>query len=1016
MNSSLVKSLSKLFVVFLLSLASTFVYATVYTGTINCNVSGSLQISGATGANGSLTFNMTTNDTLVITETNGPCNNSLTTSTPPQNISVSPANTSSATQLTFSGAYASSSYTFNFTDFNAGFVNAGSLTLVTTYVAPTIAAAFVGSNPKTISGTVGTAIANTTVLRISSGTGTAPFTYSYTGNMPAGLSLVPYSTTAPPSNSVYIAGTPTANSTGQIVVSVTDATNTIASTTATINFNITGGDPTPTLTFGTPTAASVAMGGTLTNTATSSISGFGAGAITYSSATTSVATVNSTTGVITPVSVGTSVITATQAAGTGVNASATQTYTVTVSLATPSTFSVSASPTSITPSSTSTLSTSGGSGTGAVTYAVTTGGSSCTLSGNTVTATSTTGTCRITATKAADSTYSASTATVDVTVANLQAQATLVVSASPTAISKNTGTSSLSTTGGSGTGSVSYAVTTGTCTISGSTLTAGSVAETCAVTATKAADSTYLSTTSSVNITVNNRASIADAVNQSVTGTVTAQATVAQRFADAQVNNIASHIQSLRNGFDVKANRVAIGISSPELSQASPVLKKLTEAITNQAMAEAETLKPAYSKDAIEELVQKLNEARNSGNLSQILSLYAGFDHAKVKASLQGLKAGQGESKVLSIRALGANEYIVRIERTWLTGKAIVPVAIQINKDGQYELRYSELELVKSIQASNKDLYGASGKPMKVKATAVTQLAQANIPSTTNQPINQELFGDAPFGIWAAGNLDYGHMNVSAGSNKFGTQGITFGVDFQVQKNLIVGAALGYGYDKTDIDTLGSNVKSDQVSFSAYSIYQPEKDWFVDALLGYGNLNMKNNRYSSAASSIFSADRKGETVYGSFGVGNIFKLNDTKIQPYARAAYTSTTLDAYTEGSNANALGYDKSKLISSSVSAGLLVSEDFAVEGGNITPSAKVEAKRNARGTLNQGIYYADTPSESTVLSMTPAPQNVQSFGLGVVYTEKSSGASLSLNWLGSVGSNAYRANAVKADVRVPF
>ena len=96
------------------------------------------------------------------------------------------------------------------------------------------------------------------------------------------------------------------------------------------SITISSATPTPTLTFATPTSASVAVSGTLTNAATSTLSGGSYGAITYSSATTSHATVNSTTGVVTGVAAGTSVITATQAAVTGVNAQATQTYTVTV--------------------------------------------------------------------------------------------------------------------------------------------------------------------------------------------------------------------------------------------------------------------------------------------------------------------------------------------------------------------------------------------------------------------------------------------------------------------------------------------------------------------------------------------------------------------------------------------------------------------------------------------------------------------------------------------------------------
>ncbi|MEB0174410.1 Ig-like domain-containing protein, partial [Undibacterium sp. CCC1.1] len=61
--------------------------------------------------------------------------------------------------------------------------------------------------------------------------------------------------------------------------------------------------PVGTLSFTTPSTASVGMGTSLTNAASSTLSGGSYGAITYSSSNTAVATV-SASGVITPVSAG----------------------------------------------------------------------------------------------------------------------------------------------------------------------------------------------------------------------------------------------------------------------------------------------------------------------------------------------------------------------------------------------------------------------------------------------------------------------------------------------------------------------------------------------------------------------------------------------------------------------------------------------------------------------------------------------------------------------------------------
>ena len=135
------------------------------------------------------------------------------------------------------------------------------------------------------------------------------------------------------------------------------------------------------------------------------------GAFTYTSSNTAVATISGST--VTVVSVGTSTITATQAAN-GNYATASTTATLTVTTGSQATLTASASASSIVAiTGTSTLSTSGGSGTGAVSYSSTGG---CTISGTTLTAGATIGTCTVTATKAADSNYAVSTGTVNITV------------------------------------------------------------------------------------------------------------------------------------------------------------------------------------------------------------------------------------------------------------------------------------------------------------------------------------------------------------------------------------------------------------------------------------------------------------------------------------------------------------------------------------------------------------------------------------------------------------------------
>ena len=150
------------------------------------------------------------------------------------------------------------------------------------------------------------------------------------------------------------------------------------------------------------------------------------------------------------------------------------------------------------------LATTGGSGGGAVTYAVTTAGAGCSISGTTLSYTSA-GTCGVTATKAADANYNAVSSAAATFTINKSSQAAL-------SITNTTGTYgsglTIGTSGGSGSGAVTYSLDslgTAGCSVGVSTgVVTFTSAGTCTVTATKASDTNYNSIfSSSTTITIN---------------------------------------------------------------------------------------------------------------------------------------------------------------------------------------------------------------------------------------------------------------------------------------------------------------------------------------------------------------------------------------------------------------------------------------------------------------------------------------------------------------------------------
>jgi hypothetical protein len=160
------------------------------------------------------------------------------------------------------------------------------------------------------------------------------------------------------------------------------------------------------------------------------------------------------------------------------------------------TLTVASSPSSLTVGAQATLSTSGNQA--AVTY---TAMGACTVSGSTVTAAASAGTCTITANAPYTAGYKAASPTAfSIAVGGKLAQP-LTVAAASTVIYTGGSTTTVTTTGNLTGGSVTYAAS-GACTVSGSTVTPGASAGSCTITATTVSNGTYLAGVGSVVITV----------------------------------------------------------------------------------------------------------------------------------------------------------------------------------------------------------------------------------------------------------------------------------------------------------------------------------------------------------------------------------------------------------------------------------------------------------------------------------------------------------------------------------
>lgn len=235
--------------------------------------------------------------------------------------------------------------------------------------------------------------------------------------------------------------------------------------------------------------------------------------------------------------------------------------------------------------------------------------------------------------------------------------------------------------------------------------------------------------------------------------------------------------------------------------------------------------------------------------------------------------------------------------------------------------------------------------------------------------------------LWTEGDLIFGsraERSDSAGS-RFTTQGISFGADHRFTDRLALGLGVGLARDETDIGADGSENRAKGRSIALYGSYLPAAKIFVDALVGYGALDLDTERFVATAGDFARANRKGNQLFGSLAAGYEHRNEGLLIAPYAKVDFTQSRLKEATEtASGANALTYAKQELRSQQLALGVRAESLHETSFGWAVPRARVELAHDSNGDGAASITYADQFAGPTY-SVSPLEGKKSSLLLGV-------------------------------------
>ncbi|MBU1345365.1 MAG: IPT/TIG domain-containing protein [Alphaproteobacteria bacterium] len=225
-------------------------------------------------------------------------------------------------------------------------------------------------------------------------------------------------------------------------------------------------------------------------------------------------------------------------------------------------------------------------------------------------------------------------------------------------------------------------------------------------------------------------------------------------------------------------------------------------------------------------------------------------------------------------------------------------------------------------------------------------------------------------GVWTQGSVDWGRQDASGRrDSRFTTQGVTGGLDVALSDDLIVGAAAGYGQDRTRMGDAGSLSRAEAITGSVYGSWRPAPGLYVDGLAGYADLTFDSRRWAAGLNGETSAfargDRSGDAAFVSAAIGRLSQRSASRSDIYGRLDARRIALDDFTEtGAGLAALRWDAVR--QDSLSASLGASWRWTVESrrfGRLTPEARLEWSHEFEALDGQRVRYADWTAGSTYL-----------------------------------------------------
>ncbi len=221
-------------------------------------------------------------------------------------------------------------------------------------------------------------------------------------------------------------------------------------------------------------------------------------------------------------------------------------------------------------------------------------------------------------------------------------------------------------------------------------------------------------------------------------------------------------------------------------------------------------------------------------------------------------------------------------------------------------------------------------------------LSEANDTSDPDDPSDlDQLF--TPWGFFINGQItsgDYQYADARDEGFDFDSKGLTMGVDYRLNSQAVIGAAVGYANFDSTVD-IGARVESTAMTFSAYGSFSVNDNFYIDARASFGNPEYKQRRavdftlQESRVDQVATGSTEGSQQSFIISSGYQFNKNGWQFTPSASIEFYKSKIDAFVEtGTVAYNVGFSEQNFETTRFTLGFQTSKAISLRNGVLIPS----------------------------------------------------------------------------------